>query len=400
MLKKNLKLKLALIELVLLAVVALAYFGVNTFGKELPYLEYSPYAALALFFIGTVVIFQVTIHKPLKTILKEMKLLLTGKKFHRVYTQKTDEIGILAHFFNEITGSLESIGKKLEEHKRFSTEINLAQKIQTDLLPTEAPPIPHLDIIAKTKAAAEIGGDSFDFFQQKDQSFFYIGDVTGHGIPAGLVMIMVDTLLTTFAQMSKNGQELLINVNKFLKPRLQANMFMTMLMMRWEHENKKMYFSGAGHEHLLHYHTDTGECEKIMGGGIAIGMLPDVSKMIKETEIDFKENDFIILYSDGITEGRNPNGEQYGLDRLVKFIKENAKSTNTSKDLFDAIAKDVTIFIEDHIIEDDMSLIVVKHTEEEKVARETTDWSKTEGAEESLINYKKEDIKETGIKKK
>lgn len=376
MFKRSLKLKLAFSELILLLITTGAYFAINKF-TDLPYLEFSPYAALIIFFLGTLIIFHTTIHKPLRIILTEMKLMLTGKKFQRIFTKKIDEVGILAHFFNEITTSLERVGKKLEEHERLSGELNLAQKIQQDLLPTEAPVIPHLEITAKTKSAAEIGGDSFDFLPQKDHTFFYVGDVTGHGIPAGLVMIMVDTLMSTFAGTSKTSSELLINVNKFLKPRLQPNMFMTMLMARWSHTERKMYFAGAGHEHILHYHSDTGKCEAIQGGGIALGMLPDASKIIKEAELPMKEGDFIIMYTDGITEGKNPNGEQFGLERLTKFIEENAKTAQSTKQLFDAVAKEATIFYEDHIQEDDMSLIVAMHKAEEttKTAQETTNWS-------------------------
>ncbi|EKD48229.1 MAG: hypothetical protein ACD_65C00057G0003, partial [uncultured bacterium] len=138
MFKRNLKLKIAFWELLLMTILGGAALVITKF-TELPYKEYSSYAALIGFFIGTLLIIQISIHSPLRTVLREIKLLLTGKKIHKIYSQKIDEIGILAHFFNELTGSLERIGKKLEEHQRFSTEINLAQKIQSDLLPKEAP---------------------------------------------------------------------------------------------------------------------------------------------------------------------------------------------------------------------------------------------------------------------
>ncbi|MBU1018598.1 MAG: PP2C family protein-serine/threonine phosphatase [Patescibacteria group bacterium] len=388
MLRRSLKLKLIFYELLLLIIIAGMY-------SVLPYSEYLPYTGLLFFFLGSIWIAYITIHKPLRKILTEMKLLITGKKFRRIYTDRVDEVGVLAHFFNEITASLESIGKKLEEHRRISGELNLAKKIQSDLLPKETPNIPYLEITAKTKSAVEIGGDSFDFLPQEKQTYFYIGDVTGHGIPAGLVMIMVDTLVTTFASMTDNCRDLLVNVNKFLKPRLQPNMFMTMLMARWQHEEKKMYFSGAGHEYLLHYHTDTGTCESIKGGGIALGMIPDASKLIQETELDFKEGDFLILYTDGIIEGKNLNGEQFGLDRLVKTVEENAGKAISTKDLFSAIAKEATIFFEDHIQEDDMSLIVAMHKKEEATTeKETTSW------ENNLPEEEKQDIKDTGIASK
>ena len=117
MIKKSLKLKLILANLAILALVAGAYFVINQFFSDLPYLEYSPYGALALFFILSLIALRQILHAPLRTILIEMKLLLTGKSFHRIYTKRTDEIGILGHFFNEITANLEKISHDLKEHQ-------------------------------------------------------------------------------------------------------------------------------------------------------------------------------------------------------------------------------------------------------------------------------------------
>ncbi len=374
MIKRNLKLKILTTNLIALGISAVTYLIASI------YTPYATYISLALFFTLTALILNHTLHSPLKKILHEMKALLTGKNFHRIYTKRVDEIGILGHFFNEITESLETIGNDLKEHKRISSELNLAQKIQHDLIPREAPEIPSLEITAKTKSAAEIGGDSFDFLPQEKQTFFYIGDVTGHGIPAGLVMIMVDTLISAFAEMSETARDLILSVNKFLKPKLQPNMFMTMVMLRWHHEERKMYFAGGGHEHILHFKAREGKCEAIMSGGIAIGMLPDASAVIKEQELDFQEGDFLILYSDGITECKNMSGEQFGLERLQKLTEDKAPSVQTTKEMFDHLAKEVTIFVEEHVQEDDMSLIVVKHTGNQQSAvssqqqAESTDW--------------------------
>jgi len=400
MIKRSLKLKLILSNLAILAFLTLGYFLLSIFAKGSPYIKFTPYIALIAFFLLSILALRQILHTPLRKILVEMKLLLTGKNFRRIYTTRVDEIGILGHFFNEITTSLGKIGNDLKEHKRISEELNLAQKIQHDLIPREAPEIPHLEITAKTKSAAKIGGDSFDFLPRENQSFFYIGDVTGHGIPAGLVMIMVDTLIGTFAEMSENARDLLVNVNRFLKPRLQPNMFMTMVMLRWQHEEKKMHFAGGGHEYILHYKALEKKCESIMSGGIAIGMLPDVSAVIKEQEIDFREGDFIVLYSDGITECKNVSGEQFGLDRLIKSIETKANEATSTKELFDHVAQEVTIFVEDHIQEDDMSLIVVKHVAAEikqEALQESTDWN---GDAKNLPETEKGGIKETGLKQK
>jgi serine phosphatase RsbU (regulator of sigma subunit) len=377
MFKQNLKLKILIANLIILTVITVLYL-MATKILDLPYQELYPYISLILFLGAEMIYLNVEIHKPLKKILGEMKSLLVGKNFKKIYTLRTDEIGIIGHFFNKITDSLETISNDLKEHKRITGELNLAQKIQQDLIPKEAPYIPGLEITAKTKPAAEIGGDTFDFLPQENQTYFYIGDVSGHGIPSGLVMIMVDSLITTLSTICKTTKELVISINKFLKPRLQTNMFMTMVMFRWEHLTRKLFYTGSGHERIIHYKKSEGKCTAMVSGGIALGMLPDISKIAKDdTEIDFQEGDFIILYSDGITECKNSKEEFFGIKRVIETIEEKANEAQTTKELFDYIARKITVFVENEIQADDMSLLVIKNVgmqDTKTIQKEPTSW--------------------------
>lgn len=377
MFKRSLKLKILTTNLIILTVIASLYL-IATKIFDTPYQQFYPYIGLILFLLTETIYLNAEIHKPLKKILREMKALLVGKSFRKIYTTRTDEIGIISHFFNKITDSLETISNDLKEHKRITGELNVAQKIQQDLIPKEAPYIPGLEITAKTKPAAEIGGDTFDFLPQEDQTYFYIGDVSGHGLPSGLVMIMVDSLITTLSTISKTTKELVININKFLKPRLRTNMFMTMVMFRWEHSGRNLFYAGSGHERIIHFKKSEGKCDAIISGGIALGMLPDISKITKDdTKIDFQEGDFIILYSDGITECRNSEEEQFTIKRVIKTIEEKAPSAQTTKELFDHIARKITVFVEDEPQADDMSLIVIKNVgnqDTKTIQKETTNW--------------------------
>ena len=352
---------------------------------------------ITLSFVGVLnlIIFTFLVSHPLNKILREFKALLTGKKYNRIYTRKLDEIGVVAHSFNAITSSLERISTDIKEHRRISTELNIAQKIQQDLLPDSAPTIPGLDIIAKTRPAAEIGGDSFDFITKGEQTFIYIGDVTGHGVPSGLVMMIVDTLLHTFSDMVENSQQLLTQVNKYLKPRIQSTMFMTMIMMRWIHQTKELKFTGAGHETIIHYKALDITVSNKKAGGIALGMVPDNEKLIKEETIPFHIGDFIVLYTDGITESRNVEGEMFGEKKLIKIIEKNASNSASAADLFQRISTEVTHFIGDTIQQDDMTLIVIRHGEKPEAKTEKTQWTKEE--QEALVNYGDKKLKESGL---
>lgn len=319
----------------------------------------------ALYIMGglvlmAMVLFWRQVSHPLNKILWQFKALLTGKAYNRLYTEKIDEVGILAHFFNETTHSLERVTTDLKERRRLSSELNLARKIQQDLLPKTMPVLPGLKITAKTRPAAEIGGDAFDFLTRDGQTFFYLGDATGHGVPSGLIMMVANTLLTTFVDISKNTKDILVQTNKYLKPRIQKTMFMTLVMFRWVHATQELFYTGAGHETIIHYHAATGKCDNIPSGGIALAMLADNEKLMVEKSLKLEPGDFLVTYSDGIVEGRNPEGELYGIERLVALVEQEAPQAKDADDLFERISKNVLGFLGDFIQLDDMSLMVMQ----------------------------------------
>jgi serine phosphatase RsbU (regulator of sigma subunit) len=315
---------------------------------------------LGIFLALSTLILAIKLHIPMNKVIREMKALLTGKSYRRIMTSKQNELGVLAHFFNEVTRNLESITSDVKDHARIQKELNTAQKIQNDLLPKNLPNIPGLEVTAKTRPASEIGGDTFDFIQKGDRNLIYIGDSTGHGIPAGIVMIMVDTLIETFIDMYEQLTDIMILLNKYLKPHLQTTMFMTLILLEWIAETKTINWVGAGHEQIIHLKTATGQITSTPAGGIAVGMLPDNSKMVKEQNITLEENDFVILFSDGIVEAKNVTGQTYDLSRLENIVKTHASPQTTTDEMFKQIATDVGRFMEGHEQEDDMTLIVIK----------------------------------------
>lgn len=333
------------------------------------------FVAVGLMALLSVLSFWTLIAQPFKKIFREMKALLTGRPYHRVMTSKQNEVGVLAHFFNEVTRSLESISSDMKAHQRLRKEIDSAQEIQQMLIPKEAPAVPGLSISAKTRPASEIGGDTFDFYQKNGRYFIYIGDSTGHGIPAGIVMVMVDALLETFIDLKESLTDILVNLNKYLKPHLKPTMFMTMILLEWIPSSATLRWSGAGHEYLVHYKSKSAEIECLKAGGIAVGMLANNVTYVHEQELCLEENDFVVLYSDGIVEAKNMAGEVYGLERLSRFIQSQVSIDTLPDQLFEKIAIDVGRFMEGQQQLDDMTLIVLKYTTQQESGRSsTTDW--------------------------
>jgi len=314
--------------------------------------------------LGTIlnmIIYYFLVGFRLQDISGEIKNLFRGKKYSKVDAFSPDAVGDMGRFFNEMTLQIETIAKDINKAERLSGEIGLAAKIQTDVIPKSSVPVQGLETVARTKSAAEMGGDSFDIIPGNDQTFFYVGDVTGHGVPAGIIMMMVNILIRAFAPLYRKSDDILKKVNAILQPRIANNMFMTLVMLRWVHNDQKMYFTGCGHEYILHYDDSTGKCNVIKSGGIALGMIPDIEKLTAEKEIDFREGDAIVLYTDGITEAIGRNGEMYGLERIAAVVEKYGKRA-TADSIFENITEDFSDYVGRYAEQnDDITLIVIKN---------------------------------------
>ncbi len=309
------------------------------------------------------IVFLADVMAPLSRVSKQVRNLLGGKNYQRIPPTTVDEIGMFTHFFNEITRDLEKISYDVRERRRMTSELDIAAQIQRDVLPKSAPESPGLDIVAKTRPAAEIGGDSFDFLKTADdkQTILYIGDVTGHGVPSGIIMMMVNTLVRAMLAMGlSSSKDLLVLTNTLLAPKISSRLFMTLVMMRWDAEHQKMYYTGAGHEHILVYRQKTEKVEAIRSGGIALGMIPDNSLIAQEKEIPLEIGDSILLYSDGMTEARNKTGEMYTLERMVQSLQKNGYFP-TAEGIFDHVTKDFQAFVGEYVQIDDCTMIVIKY---------------------------------------
>ena len=358
-----------------LLIATIAFYFFYTDQQVVPFNVFL--GSLALFLVYFLVAYWLDIVRPLRGVLEQMQLLIAGKPYKRIYTTRIDEVGVIAHFFNQVTAGLGEVSHDIKDRERLLDELSVASQLQRDILPLKSPNLNGLQVVAKTKPATELGGDCFNFLKTKDLTYIYIGDVTGHGVAAGLIMTMVNSLMNVFADIYSSPYEVLVMINKYIKKHVKKAMFMTMVLLSWDEKNKVLKYVGAGHEHILVYRAATGDCEAILSGGVALGMVPDNSKVIKESTIDLVNGDFVVLYTDGITEARNAEGELFGLERLKKLVVEYA--TQYSADGVNYhIARDVSAFANGHVQDDDMTLIVMKRddafTDATNVKDQVTNW--------------------------
>lgn len=303
--------------------------------------------------------FAARITTPIQKLTEGAVVLGTGNFQTRVIVKTHDEVEVLANTFNKMAEDLEISMKAMVYKERVAKELEVAAKIQKQILPAHLPEIKGLDIAATVIPAAEIGGDCYDFIKiSEDSNLFYISDVTGHGIPSGIVVSIANALIYSYSHLPEI-KDILVNANKVLREKTAQNMFMTLLMLRYT--NEKLEYVSAGHPEMLHY---SGAHKKVVverGGGIALGMVPDISKLLTPATLAFEKGDCIILYSDGIPEAVSPRGEQYGLQRMKRALSDHAELPSADA-IKNALIADVKEFMGSAEQMDDITLVVVRRT--------------------------------------
>jgi sigma-B regulation protein RsbU (phosphoserine phosphatase) len=143
------------------------------------------------------------------------------------------DVRFVINFFNKSLEILKNFKEEFKAGRMLKSEVEFASEIQRHVLKKRTVVIPSIDIVADTKSATEVGGDSYDIIEQGDNYYIYIGDVTGHGVAAGFVMMIVNALISGFSKIVEDSADILAKTNDIVKPRVKSNMLMTLLMIRW-----------------------------------------------------------------------------------------------------------------------------------------------------------------------
>lgn len=246
------------------------------------------------------------------------------------------------------------------EAERVAEEARLAAEIQTTMIPVVMD-VPDLELSGLMVPAAEAGGDYYDVIPTSSGAWIGIGDVTGHGLGAGLIMVMIQSMIAGLCRLnpppspsqviSALGEAVWDNVRE----RLKRDDHATLTVFRYL-RGGRFTFAGA-HEDLIVYRAATGRCETIQTPGFWVGAMPSVRRLTQDTELTLQPDDVLVLYTDGITEARNAHHEQFSLERLVRCVE--ATATKSPAAIRDAINEAVTAWRAS--VDDDMTLLVIKY---------------------------------------
>lgn len=211
--------------------------------------------------------------------------------------------------------------EEAQTRERLNQELRIARVIQETLLPKEVPQLPGWQMAVYWKPALAVGGDFYDFLPMSDGRLaLVIADVTDKGVPAALVMATTRATLRGAARRTLDPCDALLRSNELLHPELPLNMFITCLYAILDPQSGKLVFANAGHNPPYHCHA--GEISELRATGMPLGLMEKVE--YEQREITINHGECLLLYSDGLTEAHNPNGEMLGFQRVKDLMRKHA----------------------------------------------------------------------------
>jgi serine phosphatase RsbU (regulator of sigma subunit) len=335
----------------------------------------SYYAGLNLVIIGVILLIPWNVvHSTINTLM----IILLYLVLNSIYAQEYEVSIMVNNLFFICSTAVMAVSINYVKHKQVKkefmllvelrkardaiwSEMELAKKIQTALLPAEEK-ISGFEVTAKMVPAKEVGGDYYDIIDTKcGNKWITIGDVSGHGVDSGLIMMMAQTSILSMVNNSpdKPPSEVLCDINTVLKEnisRLNSDHYMTMMALKFSDSNVTI---AGKHQDVIIYRQKLNTTETITVNGTWLGIADRIGQFQKDQKLEIDIGDIILLFTDGITEATNKQGEMYGQIRLEQALDQYA-DLPINKTL-EKIIDEVNTFQEDQL--DDMTLVIIKKLE-------------------------------------
>jgi len=249
-----------------------------------------------------------------------------------------------------------------DENVRMAAELEITERIQRMILPSadELQAIAELDIAGYMEPADDVGGDYYDVLQREGTIAISIGDVTGHGLESGLVMLMTQTAVQALLQSGETDPvHLLDTLNRTIYnnvQRIKTDKNLTLCLLDYQSGTLKL--SGQHEEMIVVRRDGTVELVDTIDLGFPIGLDDDIAGFIDQITVRLHSGDGVVLYTDGITEAENTDGEQYGLERLCEVVSRHW--SQSAEEIKEAVIAEVRGHIGEQEVYDDITLVVMK----------------------------------------
>jgi sigma-B regulation protein RsbU (phosphoserine phosphatase) len=249
------------------------------------------------------------------------------------------------------------------EKKRLDHDLEIARDIQRILLPSEAPAIDGFQISGINVPARQVSGDYFDYIQVDETRVgVAIADVSGKGVPASLIMAICRSVLRAEAARNPSPADVLRKVNRQLYPDIKEDMFISMAYLILDHNHHGVTLARAGHDAPLWYQRQSQTVTPVKPPGMVVGI--DSGSVFDRLTVDFavplERDDCFVLYTDGVTETLNSDGDEFGVDRLMQSVR--ASASDGAQAIVKKIIEDVREFTGSVPQNDDMTLIAIRKT--------------------------------------
>ncbi|MDH7513431.1 MAG: SpoIIE family protein phosphatase [Clostridiales bacterium] len=269
-----------------------------------------------------------------------------------------DDLRLLTLLSNLAAVKIENarLVEKAIEQEKMEKELALAARIQKDFLPKEKPVCEKFDIAGTNIPCHQVGGDYYDFLSiDPCRLGVIVADVSGKGISASLLMASLRAALYSELHPKVKLSEMATKLNNFVHRSSAVNMFITFFFCELDMNTGQFRYINAGHNPPLLIRKN-GKVERLESCGFCLGMFPAVSYEVKEA--GFNPGDCVVFYTDGITENRNKNNEEYGEERLINFLKKNIKQSASM--IVEKVCQEMAAFSTGVPPLDDMTFIIVK----------------------------------------
>lgn len=279
------------------------------------------------------------------------------ENLEKLVSDRTQEIEAAKEEISILNGQLKS------ENLRLAAELNVARQIQLMVLPRakELAANKNMEIAAYMRPADEVGGDYYDVLQNGSNLKIGIGDVTGHGLESGVLMLMVQSIARALQEAGEmDPAKFLADLNRTIFKNIERTRTDKHLTLSFlDYDGKRLTISGQ-HEDMIIVRKD-GRVERIETGdlGFPVGLEPDIASFIATREIAFEKGDMIVLHTDGVTEAENLKGELFGFERLLEDARR--LHGGSAEEVVKGILDHLMTYIGTQKIHDDITLVVMRH---------------------------------------
>jgi serine phosphatase RsbU (regulator of sigma subunit) len=281
----------------------------------------------------------------------------------RLYQTLDDKVKERTAQLAQANQEISTLNERLkEENLRLSAELDVTRQLQQMILPkpSELEAIEGLEITGFMEPAEEVGGDYYDVLQQDGKVKIGIGDVTGHGLESGVLMLMTQTAVRTLLESNQTDPVKFLDIlNRTIYHNIQRiNPYKDLTLALLDYADGIITLSGQ-HEEMIVVRTG-GNVERIDTRylGFPIGIEEDIADFIATVQVQLHPGDVVVLYTDGITEAEDINREQYGLERLCEVVSRHWE--RSAQAIKEAVIEDVRSHIGEQKVFDDITLVVLK----------------------------------------